>query len=155
MNATIRYWDVVNKMLNKIGEFFPQLALRIFLAYEFGIAGVEKFQGNNWFSSIPSDFPFPFNIIPPEISWQLATWFELIGAAALILGLATRFFSVSLSILTIVAWAAVHSGNGYNVCGNGFKLPLVFLIMFLPLLFSGAGKASLDHLICKHFKTCK
>ena len=155
MNATIRYWDVVNKMLNKIGEFFPQLALRIFLAYEFGIAGVEKFQGNNWFSSIQSDFPFPFNIIPPEISWQLSTWFELIGAAALILGLATRFFSVSLIILTIVAWAAVHSGNGYNVCDNGFKLPLVFLIMFLPLLFSGAGKASLDHLICKHFKTCK
>ena len=155
MNATIRYWDVVNKMLNKIGEFFPQLALRIFLAYEFVIAGVEKFQGNNWFSSIQSDFPFPFNIIPPEISWQLSTWFELIGAAALILGLATRFFSVSLIILTIVAWAAVHSGNGYNVCDNGFKLPLVFLIMFLPLLFSGAGKASLDHLICKHFKTCK
>ena len=155
MNATIRYWDVVNKMLNKIGEFFPQLALRIFLAYEFVIAGVEKFQGSNWFSSIQSDFPFPFNIIPPEISWQLSTWFELIGAAALILGLATRFFSVSLIILTIVAWAAVHSGNGYNVCDNGFKLPLVFLIMFLPLLFSGAGKASLDHLICKHFKTCK
>ena len=155
MNATIRYWDVVNKMLNKIGEFFPQLAFRIFLAYEFVIAGVEKFQGSNWFSSIQSDFPFPFNIIPPEISWQLSTWFELIGAAALILGLATRFFSVSLIILTIVAWAAVHSGNGYNVCDNGFKLPLVFLIMFLPLLFSGAGKASLDHLICKHFKTCK
>ena len=155
MNASIRYWDVVNKMLNKIGEFFPQLALRIFLAYEFVIAGVEKFQGNNWFSSIQSDFPFPFNIIPPEISWQLSTWFELIGAAALILGLATRFFSVSLIILTIVAWAAVHSGNGYNVCDNGFKLPLVFLIMFLPLLFSGAGKASLDYLICKHFKACK
>jgi putative oxidoreductase len=108
---------------------------------------VEKYQGTNWFSDIQSDFPFPFNFVPAEISWQLATWFELIGAAALVLGLATRFFSFSLLVLTIVAWAAVHAEHGYNVCDNGYKLPLMYLIMFLPLIFGGAGKASIDHLI--------
>lgn len=30
--------------------------------------------------------------------------------------------------------------------GN-YKLPLFFIVMFLPLLFSGAGKAGVDHWI--------
>lgn len=137
----------VRRQLDAIGSFMPQLALRLFLAYEFWVAGVEKFQGTNWFADIQSDFPFPFNFVPAEISWQLATWFELIGAAALVLGLVTRFFSFSLLVLTIVAWAAVHAEHGYNVCDNGYKLPLMYLLMFLSLIFGGAGKASIDHLI--------
>ncbi len=63
-----------------------------------------------------------------------------------------KIFSASLIILTIVAWASVHAGHGYNVCSNGFKLPLIYLVMFIPLLFSGPGKLSLDHLIAKRFR---
>ena len=137
--------------LNRIGEFLPQLALRILLAYEFWESGVEKFNGNNWFSDIKSNFPFPLNIIPTDISWFISTWFELIGAVALLIGLATRFFSLSLVILTIVAWASVHAGHGYNVCNNGFKLPLIYLVLFLPLLFSGAGKLSVDHFLFNRY----
>jgi hypothetical protein len=37
---------------------------------------------------------------------------------------------------------AVHAENGYNVCDNGFKLPLLMLI---PLVLSGPGKQSIDH----------
>jgi putative oxidoreductase len=127
------------------------LVLRLLLAYEYWESGVMKFNGSNWFTEIQSQFPFPFNIVPPEISWFLATWSELLGAIALVIGLGTRFFSVSLIILTIVAWASVHAGLGYNVCSNGFKLPLIYLVMFIPLLFSGPGKLSLDHLIAKRF----
>ncbi|WP_189836479.1 HvfX family Cu-binding RiPP maturation protein [Sulfurirhabdus autotrophica] len=134
-----------------MGNYFPQLLLRLFLAYEFLESGLMKFNGTNWFSEIQSDFPFPFSIIPPEISWQIATWFELIGPVALILGLGTRFFSASLIILTIVAWVAVHAGNGYNFSNNGYKLALIYLIMFTPLLFKGAGKLSIDHLLSKRF----
>ena len=135
--------------LNRVGEFLPQLGLRLLLAYEFWQAGVEKFTGENWFAGIQDQFPFPFNIVPPEISWQISTWSELIGPVLLVLGLGTRFASVSLIILTLVAWASVHAGNGYNVCDNGFKLPLIYLVMFLPLLLSGPGKLSLDHLIAR------
>ena len=67
------------------------------------------------------------------------------------IGLGTRFFSLSLIILTIVAWVSVHARNGYNVCDNGYKLPLIYLVMFIPLLLSGPGKLSLDHLIAKRF----
>lgn len=130
--------------LDFIGTWLPQLALRVLLAHEFWVAGVEKLNGTNWFMDIQDQFPFPLNLVPAEISWQLATWFELIGPIALVLGLATRFFSVSLAILTIVAILSVHAGLGYNVCDSGWKLPLIYLVMFLPLIFSGPGKLSLD-----------
>lgn len=135
--------------LNRMGDCLPQLGLRLLLAYEFWESGIEKLRGENWFADIQGQFPFPFNLIPTDISWQIATWSELVGPIALVLGLGTRFASASLIILTLVAWASVHAGHGYNVCDNGFKLPLIYLVMFLPLLFSGPGKLSLDHLIAR------
>lgn len=136
-------------VLDGIGAWLPNLAIRFLLAYEFWEAGVKKLHGENWFAGIQEQFPFPFSIIPTDISWQLATWTELIGPAMLVLGLGTRFAGASLVILTIVAWASVHAGNGYNVCDNGYQLPLMYLVLFLPLLFQGAGKLSADYWIRK------
>jgi putative oxidoreductase len=155
------FHDAIRAKLNVIGEWLPQLALRLVLAWEFGEAGFEKLHGSNWFADI--NFPFPFNLLPPDFSWGIATLFEIVGAFALAFGFATRFFSLSLIILTIVAIAAVHWPaewnslsdllTGYRISdrdGDGFgnyKLPLLFFVMLLPLLFSGAGKASVDYLI--------
>lgn len=130
--------------LNRVGAYLPPLALRLLLAWEFWESGVEKYAGANWFVSIQDKFPFPFSMVPADVSWFLATWFELLGAIALVAGFATRFFSASLVILTAIAWVSVHADNGYNVCDNGFKLPLFYVVMFLPLLFSGPGKLSVD-----------
>lgn len=152
MNAAISMWFAITGWLNWVGQFLPQLGLRLLLAYEFWESGVMKFQGQNWFGDIQDAFPFPFNAIPASVSWFVATWSELIGAIGLVLGLGTRVFAVMLIILDIVAWVSVHAGNGYNVCSNGFKLPLIFLVLFLPLLFSGPGKLSLDHLIAQRFR---
>jgi len=151
MQLIIDSWSWLTKQLNCAGSFLPQLGLRLLLAYEFWESGIEKLNGANWFADLQPSFPFPLNLVPPEISWQMATWFELLGPVALVLGLATRFFSLSLVMLTIVAWASVHAGNGYNVADNGYKLPLIYLIMFAPLLFSGAGKASVDYLLRRHY----
>jgi len=131
--------------LGAIGEWLGPVTLRLLLAYEFFEAGLEKLGGSNWFAHIQADFPFPFDVIPVGISWQVATWAELIAPVALLLGLFTRFASVTLIILTIVAWSSVHAGNGYNVCDNGFKLPLIYLAALMPLLLSGPGRLSLDH----------
>lgn len=139
----------VGQQLNRIGEFLPQLGLRVLLAYEFWESGIEKYHGGNWFAEIQAQFPFPFDVVPVDISWWLATWSELLGAAALLIGLGTRLFGVSLLVLTLVAWASVHAGSGYNVCDNGFKLPLIYLVMLLPLIFSGPGRLSLDRLIAR------
>jgi putative oxidoreductase len=156
-------YQLVCNQLNRVGEWLPQLLLRLILAWEFGEAGFEKLHGSNWFADI--SFPFPFNLLPPDISWGIATYFEIIGAFALALGIATRFFSLSLIILTIVAIAAVHWPaewstlsellTGYRItdkAGDGFgnyKLPVLLLIMLLPLLFTGAGKLSIDYWLRK------
>lgn len=149
LTPALATYDRICLVANRAGELFGLLGIRLLLAWEFGEAGAEKWKGSNWFGHVQDDFPFPFNIIPVEMAWFLATWSELLGAAALAIGLATRFFSVSLFILTIVAWVSVHAGNGYNVCDNGFKLPLMFMIMFVPLILSGPGKLSVDYLLLK------
>lgn len=158
------FYQIITCNLNHLGEWLPQLFLRLILAWEFGEAGFEKLHGSNWFANI--SFPFPLSLLPPDISWGMATYFEIIGAVALAFGIATRFFSLSLIILTTVAIAAVHWPEqwsslselftGYRItdkAGDGFgnyKLPLLFLLMLLPLLFNGAGKLSLDYLIKKN-----
>jgi len=68
-----------------------------------------------------------------------------------VIGLGTRFFSVSMIILTLVAWASVHAGLDYNVSQNGYKLPLIYLVMLLPLVLSGPGKLNLDHWLARRY----
>jgi putative oxidoreductase len=140
--------------LDGTGAWLAPLALRLLLAKEFWDSGVEKFNSENWFVEIQDRFPFPFNLLPVDFSWQIATWLELIGPLALVLGLGTRVFSVSLSILTLIAIVSVHAGHGYSISEGGWKLPLIYLVMFLPLILSGPGKLSLDHwLRGLHLKT--
>jgi putative oxidoreductase len=107
---------------------------------------------------IQDRFPFPFSIVPPEISWQMATWFELLGGIALVIGLATRFFSASLIVLTVVAILSVHWPaewstwsellRGYALTDDGFgnyKLAAIFIAMLVPLFLGGPGRLSIDH----------
>lgn len=152
MSLIISLTRNVFDMLNGIGQYLSMLMLRLFLAWEFWESGVEKFHGENWFADIQDAFPFPFSIIPTDISWFISTWTELAGAVALVVGLATRFTAVSFIVLDIVAWISVHGDNGYNVCSNGYKLPLMYLIMLIPLLLSGPGKASIDAWINRRFE---
>lgn len=150
----------LNAWLECHSKDLSPIFLRLLLAYEFGEAGLEKLHGENWFANVT--FPFPVNLLPTDLSWTLATGLEIIGPFALILGLMTRFFSVALMILTIVAIATVHWPSdwhtlselwqGYAITNKGygnFKLPLMYLLMLASLTFSGAGRLSLDHCLSK------
>jgi len=150
--------------LDAAGAWLALLGLRLLLAWEFWEAGEEKWRGENWFASVADRFPFPFDLLPVDLSWAIATWAELLGAVALLLGLATRFTALSLGILTVVAIALVHwpaewhtlaeLWRGYAITDKGygnFKLPLIFLIMLWPLLLNGAGKLSLDAWIARRW----
>lgn len=155
-------WRALTARLEGIGQWVSPLGLRLILAWEFGEAGFEKRNGQNWFGHVQDELPFPFDLAPHELSWFLATWVEIIGAFALALGLFTRFFAFSLLVLTFVAVAAVHwpeswgtlgeLWKGYAIRNEGFgnfKLPLLFALMLLPLVLSGPGKLSLDHLLAR------
>lgn len=129
------------------GKGISMLALRLFAAYEFGEAGLAKWRGENWFADIRDAFPFPFDLLSAGLSWNLAMGAELVVPVLLVLGLLTRLGALALMILTAVAWYAVHAGNGYNVCDNGYKMAFIYLLLLLPLLLQGAGKYSLDYLL--------
>ena len=133
------------------GKAVGMLGLRLFVAYEFFEAGLEKWNGENWFAHIADKFPWPFSVLPPEFNWQVSMWTELVTPLLIALGLFTRGSAVALMVLTAVAWYAVHAGNGYNVSQNGFKLPLIYLITLLPLVLQGAGALSLDKLFQRFF----
>ena len=150
-------WQTITGFLDSAADWVALLPIRLLLAYEYGKAGMMKFNGSNWFGNVHDDFPFPFNVIPVELCWFLATWTEILGSLALLLGLFTRFWAFSLIVVTIVAIFGVHWPDewnslaelwkGYAVTNKGFgnyRIPLLFLVMLFPLMFYGAGKLSLD-----------
>ncbi|HFF6000872.1 HvfX family Cu-binding RiPP maturation protein [Stenotrophomonas maltophilia] len=143
--------------LDRLAPWLAPLSLRLLLAWEYFESGREKLHGQNWFADLHDAFPFPFDQLPSTLNWQLATWFELVGAACLLLGFGTRFAAASLLVLTVVATYAVHwpmqwdslgdLAMGYAITDQGFgnfKLPVLFMAMLLPLIFSGAGRLSVD-----------
>ncbi len=162
MNTFKHAWQAITVRLEGVGQHLAPLFLRMILAWEFWEAGREKLDGDNWFGGIQDKFPVPFNVMPADLSWGMATWFELVGAVALLLGLATRFFAFSLIVLTIVATASVHwpaewaslgeLWRGYAITDRGhgnYKLPLLFFVMLVPLFLRGAGRFSIDALLAR------
>jgi putative oxidoreductase len=51
----------------------------------------------------------------------------------------------------LVAIVAVHLPNGMFMSNNGYEFGLALLAASVSLLFSGAGKASLDSVLAKRF----
>jgi len=146
--------------IDGVGQWLSPLGLRALLAWEFFEAGHEKLQGTNWFADLGDKFPLPFSLFSANVNWTAATWLELGGGIALLLGLGTRHVASALFVLTVVATYAVHWPSdwsslgelwqGYAITNEGFgnyKLPLVYLVMLVPLMLNGGGRFSLDSLI--------
>jgi len=158
----IEMYDNLTARLRTSGDWIWPLALRLIMFWEFWESGIEKYGGSNWFAGIHEKFPFPFNQLSPELNWVAATWGELVFSVMILLGLFTRFAAISLIVITAVATTAVHwpadwgslaeLWEGYSISNRGagnFKLPLLFVVILLPLVFNGGGKLSLDHLLLK------
>ena len=164
MKFLLNLKNQVTGVLNPAGDWLALLPVRLLMAYEFGKAGMMKFNGNNWFANYQDNFLFPFNYVPVEVSWFMATWVEILGGFALVFGLFTRFWAFSLIIVSVVAISGVHWPDdwnslaelwkGYAITNKGFgnyRVPLLFIAMLIPLVFSGPGKLSIDHILAKKF----
>lgn len=94
-------------------DFILPLALRLYLAPIFIIAGLSKLNGfndtANWLGNSDWGLGLPF----PVLMTTLVIFAELIGGFALLFGVFTRFFSVSLIIAMLVAIIKVHLKNGW------------------------------------------
>ncbi len=164
MQMLVKLRDQVTAALDSAGPWVAMLPIRLLMGYEFTKAGIGKFNGNNWFANVQDNFLFPFNIVPVEVSWFMATWVEIIGGLALVIGLFTRFWAFSLIVVSIVAISGVHWPDdwnslaelwkGYAIKKSGFgnyRVPLLFIAMLFALMFSGAGKLSVDNILAKKF----
>ena len=162
MKKLLDVYDSITDHLSKGSNSLWPFLLRAILFYEFFFPGMGKLNGENWFSGINDKFPFPFNQLSAEVNWFVAGYGEVIFASLLLVGLFTRFAAVSLLVITGVAVAAVHwpeswsslsqLWEGYGIksgdAGN-FKLPLLYTMMLIPLVFQGGGVFSLDKFLLK------
>lgn len=100
------------------------------------IQGIFRFlSGGEWkFVDTVASIGFPV----PGLFAILAGLTEFIGGIFVIIGFLTRISAGLLSFVVIVA-IYFHIKTSTN-----FELPLIYLGMFLSLIFSGAGKFSVD-----------
>ena len=164
MDMLVKLKNQIIGILDPAGDWVALLPIRLLMAYEFGKAGMMKFNGNNWFANYQDNFLFPFNYVPVEVSWFMATWAEILGGLCLFFGLFTRFWAFSLIVVSIVAISGVHWPDdwnslaelwkGYAITNKGFgnyRVPLLFIAMLVPLVFQGPGKLSIDKVLAKKF----
>ena len=85
-------------------------------------------------------FSDPFGI-GAVATLALAVFAEFFCSVFLILGFATRFCCLMLAITMAVAAFHAHGGDPFSTKEKA----LLFLIIYLTLLFLGAGKYSIDH----------
>lgn len=114
-----------------------------------------------WVALVDSASPTPCSISPPNrvclplsLSWSLCLSF--FGSLFILLGVFTRFFAAAALILFLGMIVTVHQQFGFfmnwfgNMKGEGFEYHLLVIGILLPLVISGAGKASFDTLIYKN-----
>jgi putative oxidoreductase len=110
-----RYCRLHNTIFSRVQflDGLAPLALRLFLAPVFWMAGTQKIAGMQqtveWFGNPDWGLGLPF----PSLLAHLAAYTEAIGALLLLLGLATRWISVPLMITMLVAIFAVHWDYGW------------------------------------------
>jgi len=83
--------------------------------------------------------------LPVVFAWLLILA-EFAGGLGALVGLLTRLAAFSIAISMVVAITKVHLHDGF-FAPHGFEYPLVLLAMSLSLVFTGAGRLSLDWLV--------
>ena len=94
-------------------DFLGPLALRLYLAPVFWMAGSNKLQSMESTIARFGDPDWGLGLPFPELLAWLATLTEAIGAVLLLIGLGVRWISLPLMITMLVAAFAVHWQNGW------------------------------------------
>jgi uncharacterized membrane protein YphA (DoxX/SURF4 family) len=99
-------------------DFIAPLALRLYLAPVFWVAGTNKVAGFGntvaWFGNPDWGLGLPY----PTLMAVLATGTEVVGALFLLFGFAVRWISVPLMVTMLVAIFSVHIQNGWQAIAD-------------------------------------
>ena len=135
------------------------LGLRLWAAQEFLLAGWTKLSTGTsvpqWFKGL--DFPFPNDLLGPQLNWLAAGSGEVVLGLMLLLGWKSRIGALALIYITYVAIYTVHFDLGWagwraieTDAGQGFKVPLMLGLMLFAVLTQGPGRYSVDAGACKN-----
>lgn len=143
MKKLIQWYVETAKKLSDL----PPLFLRLMLAYGFygpAMQKVSNIQGViDWFTEM--------GLPAPALNAYMAAGTEVTGIVLLTLGLATRFISVPMCVVMLVAIKTVHLENGFSCGDNGFEVPFYYLLMLFSLIVTGPGRLSVDAIIKRKF----
>jgi uncharacterized membrane protein YphA (DoxX/SURF4 family) len=120
MNSVIDLFKHAQLQLDKTKQldFLGPLALRLYLAPVFWMAGMNKVADMDsiiaWFGNEEWGLGLP---MPFVLAW-LATLTELLGAIFLLVGFAVRWVSIPLMITMLVAAFSVHWENGWQAVAD-------------------------------------
>ena len=125
------------------------LALRIPVGIVFAAHGAQKLFG--WFGGYglegSGQFFASVGLNPGYLLALLAGLAEFFGGLALVAGLLVRPAAAALAFAMLVAIFAVHWGKGFFAASGGYEFALALFAASLSLLFSGAGRFSVDRAI--------
>lgn len=117
MSRTLEHWVRLPERAAPL-DFIAPLLLRLYLAPIMWMAGVSKLNAFEstveWFGNSDWGLGLPF----PTLLAGLATWTEILGGVALLLGLAVRWVSVPLMATMLVAALSVHLKNGWQAIAD-------------------------------------
>ncbi|MFM9106668.1 MAG: DoxX family protein [Chloroflexota bacterium] len=128
-------WAAVGMLLLRLAVGIVMFAHGWQKLFVIGVPGITGFFGS---IGIPA---------PGLMAW-LVTLIELVGGAALILGLFTRIVAPLIALVMLVAILAVKKGVGLiGAEGTGYELDLLILGGCLALMFAGPGILALDRFL--------
>ena len=117
------------------------LFLRIFIGLIFAFYGAQKLFGAFGGAGVQG-----FTEMLGNMGFPLAVFFailvglvEFLGGLALAVGFVTRYAAVLLGVVMLVAFIVVFP-NGFTT----WRVPFILLWVMVSMLFSGAGRYSLD-----------
>ena len=112
------------------------------LLFRLGVSGAMLTHGyGKLLKVLAGDFSFGDPIgLGPTFSLILCTLAEFVAPLFLIIGWKTRWFALLASINMLVAFIIAHDGDAFAKKEKAF----LYLIAFIFIYFSGAGKYSVD-----------
>jgi len=116
MGLLIKLQDLLDS--TRAIDWLAPLALRLYLAPVFWVAGTNKLDGFenvvNWFGNPDWGLGLPF----PYLMAVLATGTEVAGAIMLMLGLGVRWIVIPLLVTMVVAATTAHWENGWQAVAD-------------------------------------
>ena len=129
------------------------LAARVGLGVVFVAHGAQKLF--TWGLSGTADAFAGMGVPAPQASALFAALVELVGGAALVLGVATPIAGVLLAVDMLGAFLLVHVSKGVFVDGGGFELVAALGAAALVLAATGAGRLSVDHAVATRLRAAR